>query len=276
VATKIWLKSWTVWGSLMTLEHNRIVRRLNQRGGLVPYLTAGDGGLDYTLDCLRACAAADVALVELGVPFSDPMADGPLLQAAAQRSLENGTDLKGILDVVRRFRMESDLPIALFTYANPLYRMGLPEAALALKSAGVDGVLVPDLPLEESECMREAMNAEGLTLTLFVAPSTSSERLDRIAALSQGFLYVIGRMGVTGRSTEAGSSEALLERVKTRSQCPVGLGFGLRSPEQVATALKSADLAIVGSALVDHLHQSGYADEACVDFLNHLMSESTS
>lgn len=260
----------------MTLDGNRIVARLGQRGGLVPYLTAGDGGLEYTLNCLRACAQAEVALVELGVPFSDPMADGPLLQAAAQRALERGTDLKGILEIVRRFREESELPIALFTYANPLYRMGLNEAAQALSDAGVDGVLVPDLPLEESECMRDAMNAQGLTLTLFAAPSTRPERLKSIAALSQGFLYVIGRMGVTGRSTETASAEELLNTVKAQSPGPIGLGFGLRSPSQVADALKNADLAIVGSALVDHLYRSGYADDACVDFLNHLMSESAS
>jgi len=257
----------------MTLESNRIVQRLSERGGLVPYLTAGDGGLEYTLSCLRACAEADVALVELGVPFSDPMADGPILQAAAQRSLDGGTTLEGILEVVRRFRAESQLPIALFTYANPLYRMGLFEAARALKDAGVDGVMVPDIPLEESAPMREAMNASGLTLTLFVAPSTKPDRLKQIAALSQGFLYVIGRMGVTGRSTEAGSSEDLLARVLDQSQCPVGLGFGLREPSQVASALKQADLAIVGSALVNHLHQSNYGDGVCFDFLNHLMSE---
>lgn len=244
---------------------NRLEARVGElvaRGecGLAPYVTAGDGGLERTLDVLHALEAAGAACVELGVPFSDPIADGPVLQEAAQRALAAGTNVDGVLDLVARYRRAGgELPILLFTYSNPLLVRGLESAAAGMREAGADGLLVPDLPLEEMEPWSAAATEAGLAPVGFATPTTSDRRITRVAELSRGFVYVIARTGITGARTDLADerTQAFLARVRACSSLPLGVGFGIRSADQVAAVTPHAALAIVGSALVKHLHETG-------------------
>lgn len=232
--------------------------------GIAPYVTAGDGGLSLTLDVLHALEAAGAACVELGVPFSDPIADGPILQAAAQRALDAGTTVDGILDLVARFRAAGGaLPILFFSYSNPLFVRGIAGAAQELAGAGADGLLVPDLPVEEMGPWSEAATTAGLAPVGFITPTTSEARVVRVAEVSRGFVYVIGRTGITGARTDLAdaTTQAFLARVKERSSLPLGVGFGIRSADQVAAIKPHATLAIVGSALVRHLHEVAEAGD---------------
>ena len=256
---------------------NRLVRRVaaaraSERIGLAPYVTAGDGGLDDTLAVLRALDAAGATCVELGVPFSDPVADGPVLQAAADRALAAGTTLNGILAMVRQLRSgdaehaPSELPIALFSYANPLVRHGWRTAARNAREAGVDALLVPDLPIEESAEMHAAALAYDLCPIFFVAPTTGDERIQRAGELSRGFVYAIGRLGITGRETVIDdASRSLTARIRALTDRPIAVGFGLRNRDQVECLQGHADLAVVGSALVAELHAARTAGALASD-----------
>ena len=247
---------------------NRLVARMQAmqnsgQRGVAPYVTAGDGGLDTTLAVLRALEAAGASCVELGVPFSDPIADGPVLQAAADRSLSAGTHLDGILAMLRRFRAGGDgapagqMPVAVMSYANPLLRRGWMEVCRSIADAGGDALIVPDLPLEESKPVQAAADQAGLCLILLVAPTTSDERLQAAAESSRGFLYVVGRFGVTGGRTEFDDqTTAFLKRVRSVSRLPLAVGFGIANAQHVEAATRHAELAIVGSALVRHLHET--------------------
>ncbi len=247
---------------MSALDGNRLVETTAalRAGGttkIAPYLTAGDGGLDRTLELLRGVEAAGAACVELGVPFSDPIADGPTLQAAAERSLAAGTTLDGIEETVRAFRKDGGrVPILAFSYLNPLLsggsEGGLGRRFASLRDAGFDGLLIPDLPVEEAPALSALAENHGLCTTLFCAPTTTDERLARAAEATRGFLYVVGRTGVTGANTEMSlTSSEYLERVRQISGgVPLGVGFGIRSKEQVAAVSQHAELAIVGSALV--------------------------
>jgi len=255
------------------------VEALAVRGacGIAPYVTAGDGGLARTLLVLHALERAGAAAVELGVPFSDPIADGPLLQAAAQRSLEGGTTFAGVLELARAYRAEGgSLPLCAFTYANPLLRRGVAAGVEALAAAGFDGLLVPDLPLEESGELFAAATGAGLAPVAFVTPTTSDSRARAAGAASRGFVYVIGRVGITGARTALDPATlAYLARVRALCERPLGVGFGLASAEQVAAIAPHATLAIVGTALVQRIHEAGAAgDEAAAtgaeDFVREL------
>jgi tryptophan synthase alpha chain len=243
---------------------NRLEERLgNGRPGLAPYVTAGDWGLDTTLAVLRGLDEAGATCVELGVPFSDPVADGPVLQAAARRALEAGTTLDGVLSVVASFRgggpeaAGSDLPVAIFSYANPLLRRGWRRSCELIAAAGADALLVPDVPVEESGPMREAALAFGLCPIFFVAPTTTDERLRAAAEASRGFLYVIGRCGVTGTHTRLDrAATEFLSRVRGAVDLPLAIGFGLSTSQQVRVVTRHAQLAVVGSALVERIHQA--------------------
>lgn len=245
------------------MSTNRLEARLTSyraegRRGVAPYVTAGDGGLETTREVLLALDRGGAACVELGVPFSDPIADGPILQAAAGRALERGTTLKGVLEVVRSVRDAGcEMPIALFSYANPLYSMGWEAAARASREAGVDGWLVPDMIPGEAGPMRRAAQDQDLACVFFAAPTSSEERIRAAAGASRGFLYAIGRLGVTGANTEL-TSETLdfLRRLRGACSLPIGVGFGLRTADQVAAVTDHAELAIVGSAFVDRLHRA--------------------
>jgi tryptophan synthase alpha chain len=241
--------------------------RSGERLPLAPYVCAGDGGLARTLAVLRALERAKVALVELGVPFGDPVADGPVIQAAAERALASGTTLDGVLALVAELRRgsgghpPSELPVVLMSYANPLWRRGLGRALAAAAAAGVDGLLAPDVPVEEGEPLAHAAHAARLEPIFFAAPTTSDERLARVVRASRGFVYAIGRFGVTGGATRFDAEAlAFLARVKRAAgELPVAVGFGIATPEHVEAALGAADLAIVGSALVRRLHEAAAA-----------------
>lgn len=251
--------------SSVSLTDNRLVEMttgLRERGEtrIAPYLTAGDGGLDRTLELLRAVEDAGAACVELGVPFSDPIADGPTLQAAAARALAVGTTLDGIERTVRAFRDGGgSVPILAFSYLNPLLAGGLGKRLESLRTAGFDGVLVPDLPIEEAPALSALAANHGLCATLFCAPTTTDERIQRAAEATSGFLYVVGRTGVTGANTEMSNTSAdYLSRVRRLAgDTPLGVGFGIRSRAQVEAVAEQAELAIVGSALVAAIHEAG-------------------
>jgi tryptophan synthase alpha chain len=232
--------------------------REDGRGGMVTYVTAGDPDADTSAKILIALANAGADVLEVGVPFSDPLADGPVIQRATERALAAGMTLRGTLDVVRQVRRAVNTPIVLFTYANPVVRMDPGVFARTAKEAGVDGVLILDYPVEEAEPLRAPLIDAGLDPIFLISPTTTDERIRRSAQLGRGFLYLISRLGVTGvRDSLAADVAALVQRVRAQSQLPVALGFGISSPEHVAQACASADAAVVGSALVNVIAQHG-------------------
>lgn len=232
--------------------------REQRRGGLVTYVTAGDPDADTCARILTAVAGAGADVLEVGVPFSDPLADGPVIQRASERALAAGTTLRGTLAIVRTVRRRIDTPIVLFTYANPVVRMTPAGFARAAADAGVDGVLMLDLPVEESEPWRAPMIDAGLDPIFLVSPTTSDERIRRSGELGRGFLYVISRLGITGaRETLAEGMGGLLARVRSQSPLPLAVGFGISRPDQVAEACTFADAAVVGSALVTVIAEAG-------------------
>lgn len=238
------------------VQATETLRAADQRG-LAPFLTAGDGGLDSTLQELFAIEQAGASCVELGVPFSDPIADGPELQAAAERALDTGTNLVAILQMLRDFRRGGgSMPIALMTYANPLYRKGLVATVAEVAAAGVDALIVPDLPLEEGAPLEQACLQQDLCPVFFAAPTSSEARVREAGRRSRGFLYVVGRIGVTGAATSFDAeTQAFLARTRERSLAALAVGFGIGNAQHVREAVRSADLAIVGTALVRHLHE---------------------
>lgn len=219
--------------------------------GIVAYLTAGDPSLDATLEFVLALADAGADVMELGVPFSDPLADGPTIQRASERALKSGTTLAGVLDLVRRIRKTSEVPLVLFSYFNPILQMGIEKFASAAEAAGADGVLATDLTLEESEDYRRVLRAHHLDAIFLGAPTSTGERLAKIANCSSGFLYLISRTGVTGaKDTLPDDLPALLRRARAASKLPLAVGFGISLPGHVSLLGGLADAAVVGSALV--------------------------
>ena len=238
--------------------------RHDGRGGLVTYLTAGDPDADRSAALLVAVARAGADVLEVGVPFSDPLADGPVIQRASERALAGGMSLRGALEIVRRVRADVDTPIVLFTYANPVVRMDPVVFARTAADAGVDGVLILDYPVEEAEPLRAPLVAAGLDPIFLISPTTSDERIRKSAGLGAGFLYVISRLGVTGvRDRLPGDVGDLMARVRACADLPVALGFGIASPEQVAEACRVADAAVVGSALVNIIAEHSASSNVC-------------
>jgi tryptophan synthase alpha chain len=231
-----------------------------RRTGLVTYVTAGDPTLPRTAEILVALDRAGADVLEVGVPFSDPVADGPVIQQAAERALAGGTTLARVLELVGDVRAQIEAPIVLFSYLNPLLRMGLPELTRRAAAAGVDGVLVVDVPLEEAGEIQAANGQAGLDTILLVSPTTTSERLRKAAASGRGFLYGICRLGVTGtRSSLPATASELARRVRGETSLPLALGFGISSPQQVKEAGRLADAAVVGSGLVSVIGAAGDA-----------------
>ena len=232
--------------------------RKDARGRLVAYVTAGDPSIAESAEILRALDRAGADVIEVGVPFSDPLADGPVIQRASERALAARTTLRGTLDMIKATRARISAPIVLFTYVNPILRMG--EAAFVKEAAdaGVDGVLVLDLPVEEAGPFRAQLAGAGLDPIFLLSPTTTDERIRGSAELGRGFLYVISRLGVTGaRAQLATDAEALVRRIRAQSNLPLALGFGISTPEHVAEVGKWADAAVVGSALVNVIAEHG-------------------
>jgi len=228
--------------------------RARGRGGLVAYVTAGDPDAERSAAVLDAVARGGADVIEVGVPFSDPLADGPVIQRASERALAAGMTLRGSLALVRRFREVHDTPVVLFTYANPVVRMDPVAFACEARDAGVDGVLILDYPVEEAEPLRAPLVAAGLDPIFLISPTTTVDRVERSAELGRGFLYVISRLGVTGtRDALASDLAPLLARVRAHAALPIAVGFGISRPEHVAAACRHADAAVVGSALVQEV-----------------------
>jgi tryptophan synthase alpha chain len=233
--------------------------RLRREGrlALMPYLTVGFPERQSTLDLVPALEAAGASLFELGVPFSDPLADGATIQRATQRALDNGVNLAACIETVAALRARGvQAPLLLMGYYNPLLRYGIERACADLAVAGGDGWIIPDMPPEESADLHAAAAAHGLDLIMFVAPTTPDERIAAIAARASGFIYVVSLTGVTGaRASLSANLGAVIERVRHVSDLPLVVGFGISSAAHVADVARIADGAIVGSALIAHLEQ---------------------
>lgn len=231
--------------------------------GLVAYVTAGDPSLAASEKIVLAAARLGADVIELGVPFSDPVADGPTIQRASERALRSGTTLAGVIELVRRLRLQTDVPLILFTYFNPVLQMGVEKFADAAAKAGADGVLATDLTPEEGGEYRAAVQARGLDTIFLAAPTSTDERLAKIAEYSSGFLYLISRTGVTGaRESLPEDLPLLARRARQFTKLPLAVGFGISQPEHVTVLGGIADAAVVGSALVAEIEKAGSADAA--------------
>ncbi len=251
-----------------TMVQTRIERRfeeLSRAGelGLVAYITAGDPSLEASRQIVLALTGAGADVIELGVPFSDPLADGPTIQRASERALRSGTTLSGVLDLVRDIRASTAVPLVLFSYFNPILQMGLETFADAAARAGADGVLVTDLTPEESDEYRRIVRARGLDTIFLAAPTSSDARLRKIAAVSSGFLYLISRTGVTGeRDALPVELPQFLRRARAATSLPIAVGFGISLPGHVSVLGGLADAAVVGSALVAEIEGAATPDAA--------------
>jgi tryptophan synthase alpha chain len=230
------------------------LRKTNQCA-LIPFITAGDPDLETTAKALQILDSNGADAIELGVPYSDPLADGPVIQAAATRALQRGTRLDDVLEMVAKVSPNLRSPIILFTYYNPILHRGIETFLQQIKSAGVQGLVVPDLPLEEAESLMEPANKLGIELTLLVAPTSPKSRIEAIAKQSQGFIYLVSVTGVTGvREGLETRAKELLQELRSVTEKPIGIGFGISTPEHARQVKEwGADAVIVGSAFVKRL-----------------------
>ena len=233
------------------------------RAGFVTYVMAGDPDAATTLEVLKGLPGAGADLIELGFPFSDPMAEGPTIQRAAQRGLKSGMTLQGTLDLVAAFREgDQDTPIILMGYLNPVLNKGFETFAALAAKAGVDGLIIVDCPPEEPDPLSDAREAEGIPLIRLAAPTTDDARLPMVVRRTSGFVYYVSVAGVTGVKSADGADVApAVERLRKASGLPVAVGFGIRTPEQAAAVAKVADAAVVGSALVDEIEAAAQLNE---------------
>eukprot|EP00270_Netrium_digitus_P000509 TRINITY_DN1055_c0_g1_i2.p1 TRINITY_DN1055_c0_g1~~TRINITY_DN1055_c0_g1_i2.p1 ORF type:complete len:382 (+),score=70.86 TRINITY_DN1055_c0_g1_i2:2-1147(+) len=235
-----------------TLADTFAALREQGKVALIPFIMAGDPALEATEEVLVKLDECGADIIELGVPYSDPLADGPVIHAAATRALQKGTDLSAVLSMLKRVSGRISVPVVLFTYFNPIMKKGLATFMATVREAGATGLVVPDVPLEETGELRRLATANGLELVLLTTPTTPRVRMAAIAEASQGFLYLVSLTGVTGaRAKVEGRVETLLQQIKQETKKPVAVGFGISTPEQaVQVAQWGADGIIIGSALV--------------------------
>lgn len=232
--------------------------RANGRKAFIPFVSAGDPSIEVSKEIILALAANGADIIELGVPFSDPMADGPTIQASSMRALENGVHLGMILQMVNEVRKVTDTPIVLFSYLNPLYRYGIDRLAQDAAEAGIDGVLVTDAIDNEAATISASLNKNGIDLISLIAPTSTDERLKKIAEHAGGFIYAVSRAGVTGaRQDTSATAKELVERVRKFTDLPVAVGFGISTRKQIEDVWQYADGAVVGSAIVAEIERSG-------------------
>ena len=232
--------------------------QLNAEGrkAFIPYITTGDPSIETTLELVLALEKAGADVIELGVPFSDPIADGPVIQRATERALHNGVTLQKVLGQGRLIRNKSEIPLVLFSYFNPLLNHGLDKLAQDAVAAGFDGVLASDLPVEESQVFVKTMRASGLNTIFLVAPTSSRERMKAIAETSTGFLYAVSRTGVTGERQELPDDlRDFLRTLRTFTKSPIAVGFGISRPEHLQAVWQEADGAVVGSSIVKKVEE---------------------
>lgn len=232
-------------------------RKAEKKAVLVAYLTAGDPTPDATPGLVAALERGGADLIELGVPFSDPIADGPVIQRGADRALKAGTTVAKVLAIARKIRETSDIPLLLFTYLNPVMRYGLANLARDARAAGIDGCLLTDVSVEEAEVYVDAMCAAGLDTVFLAAPTSTPERLKLVAKYSSGFIYLVSRTGVTGERADLSDSlPPLIQAARAVSDLPLAVGFGINTPDQAAAVAKLADGVVVGSAIVRLIEQN--------------------
>jgi tryptophan synthase alpha chain len=236
--------------------------REEQRAALVIYLCAGDPDLETTERLILAAAEAGADIIEVGMPFSDPTADGPVIQRASERALRAGTTLPAVFDLVRRVRERSDVGIVLFGYYNPILALGEAKTAELAKRAGIDGFLVVDLPPEEAGSLLKALAVEALDFVPLIAPTTPESRVDLIAATAGSFLYYVSLTGVTGARADLEAAGARARELRARTKLPVAVGFGVKTTEDAHTLARHADGVVVGSAIVSVIEQAGGKDQA--------------
>jgi tryptophan synthase alpha chain len=239
----------------MTISQCFDTLRSQGKCALIPFITAGDPDLETTAKALQILDENGADIIELGVPYSDPLADGPVIQAAATRALQRGTKLDSVLAMVERVAPKLRSPIILFTYYNPILYRGIDTFLQQVKKAGVQGLVVPDLPLEEAESLLQPASKIGIEVILLVAPTSPKERIKAIAQQSQGFIYLVSVTGVTGvRSGLEGRAQDILKELRSVTEKPIGIGFGISAPAQARQVKEwGADAAIVGSAFVKRL-----------------------
>lgn len=238
------------------------LREQNQ-SALIPYITAGDPSADGTLAMMHTLVESGADIIEIGVPFSDPMADGPVIQRAHERALKTNLGLRGVLDMVARFRQDNtNTPVVLMGYQNPIEAMGVAKFAKKAADCGVDGVLTVDLPPEEADLLTDQLQAYGLHAVFLLAPTTGENRVAAVAERAGGFVYYVSLKGVTGAANlDASKLEAQLAPVRSRCQLPVGVGFGIRDADSAAAVAKVADAVIIGSAIVRLAHEYAHEPE---------------
>jgi tryptophan synthase alpha chain len=244
----------------------------DSKPALVAYLTCGDPDLRVTREIALAAISAGAEIIELGVPFSDPVADGPVIQRASERALKNGVALSDVLKVAAEIRRKTDAGLIVFSYLNPVLRMGMKEFAASAAQAGVDGALITDLPVEEADEYLRQMRQQNLATVFLAAPTSTDARLKRIAEASSGFVYAVSRTGITGaRKDLAEDAEKLVQRLRKFTKLPIAVGFGISAPEQVAAVGKFAEAAVVGSAIVQTIESNpGTEAEAVAKFIKQL------
>jgi tryptophan synthase alpha chain len=239
--------------------------RLEGRSAFIAYLTAGDPSLAATPELVEKLERSGVDLIELGVPFSDPIADGPVIQRAAARALAAGTTVAGVLAVARKIRTTSEIPLLLFTYLNPVLRYGLEALARDARDAGIDGCLLTDVSVEEAAPYVAAMRAAQLDTVFLAAPTSTERRLKLVAEYSTGFVYLVSRTGVTGEQATVGEAlEPLIQKMRQVTKLPLAAGFGISTPEQARAVARMADGVVVGSAIVRQLEKDPDGLEAFV------------
>ena len=253
---------------------SRIAEKFNElkklnRIALVNYITAGDPSPEMTADLVLKLVEGGADIIELGVPFSDPMADGPAIQLASERALKKGTTLKMVIDMVRSIREKSEVPIIIFGYYNPIYKYGLEKFSIDAARAGADGVLVVDLPPEEADELKVHTDKAGLDMIFLLAPTSTGERMGLVTKNASGFVYLVSVTGITGvRPDMDYSLEDLTSEIKHYTKLPVGIGFGISSPEQVSRIAEYADAVIVGSAIVRIIEKHGEKKKELFDELS--------
>jgi tryptophan synthase alpha chain len=241
---------------------------------LVAYVTCGDPNLATSREIILAAIRAGADVIELGVPFSDPVADGPVIQRASERALKHNTSLEQVIELARDVRKQnSEAGLLIFSYLNPLVRMGLEQFAAKAEAAGIDGVLATDLPVEEAGEYLAIMRAHGLDTVFLAAPTSPDNRLKSICEVSRGFVYAVSRTGVTGTRQElAVDASGLVKRIKQFTELPVAVGFGISNAQQFAEVTSFADAAVVGSGIVQVIEKSGAnAPQAVYDFISNLL-----
>ena len=244
------------------IESTFATLKKESRKAFVAYITAGDPNLSRTVELVKEFDRRGVDIVELGVPFSDPLADGPVNQAAAQRALAAGTTLPKILDMVESLRRETQIPLVLFTYYNPVHRFGLESLVSRASEAGVDGILALDLPPEEAGDYKQLMDARGLDTVFLITPTSREDRIELITSVSSGFVYYVSRTGVTGeRERLADTIGPMVAKIRNHTKQPIAVGFGISSPEQAREIGDLADAVVVGSAIVRRIGEVGDAPE---------------